>query len=128
LPKPTINNYTQSYKRKSIILSLLKARTFILPIAKPLATNPLLNAFIKAKRRLINTSCNKVIPNKTTSSDRKISITKADVHTSSISRPDNQNANECKTKYQIFLDNLFNKKKSNQPITSANIFGKVRVE
>ncbi len=128
MPKPTINKYTQSYKRKSTILLFLKSRIFILPIAKLLAINPLLNAFVKAKRCLINTSCNKVIPNKTTSSDRKISIAKADVHTSNFSRPASQNANECKTKYQIFLHNLFKKENKNKPITSANIFGKVRVE
>lgn len=114
MPKPTINKYTQSYKRKLTILLFLKGKIFILPIAKPLAINPLVNAFVKAKRRLINTSCNNIKPNKTTSSDRKISIAKADVHTSNFSRPDNQNANECKTKYQIFLHNLFKKNKTNQ--------------
>ncbi len=100
----------------------------ILPIAKPLAINPLLNAFVKAKRRLINTSCNNIKPNKTTSSDRKISIAKADVHTSNFSRPDNQNAKECKTKRKFLLYNSFKNKQTNKPITSANIFGNVRVE
>jgi hypothetical protein len=46
----------------------------------------------------MNTSCNRVKPNRTTSSDRKISIAKADVHTSDFSRPESQNAKECKTK------------------------------
>jgi hypothetical protein len=78
-------------------------RISILPIAKPLAINPLDKAFVKAKRRLINTSCNKIKPNKTTSSDRKISMAKADVHTSDFSRPDSQNANECKAKRNNFI-------------------------
>jgi len=113
LPKPTINNYTQSYINEFIIVK--KKRLLNLPIAKPLAINPLLNAFVKAKRCLIKTSCNKIKPNKTTSSDRKISIAKADVHTSNFSRPDNQNANECKTKIKFFyLHNSLKIKKTNQ--------------
>jgi hypothetical protein len=46
----------------------------------------------------MNTSCNRVKPNRTTSSDRKINIAKADVHTSDFSLPESQNAKECKTK------------------------------
>jgi hypothetical protein len=80
-------------------------------MAKPLAINPCTNAFVNVKRRLINTSCNKIKPNKTTSSDRKISIAKADVHTSIFSRPESQNANECKTIRRICLIKLLQRKK-----------------
>ena len=58
----------------------------------------------------MNTSNNKTKPSKITSSDRKINMAKAAVHTTDFSLPESQYAKECKTKI------------------SANIFGNVRVE
>ena len=55
-------------------------------------------------------------------------MAKADVHTSDFSRPESQNANECKTKIKSYSNSSIIKNNEDKPITSANIFGKVRVE
>jgi len=46
----------------------------------------------------MKTSCNKIKPNRTTNSDRKIKIANADDQTRDFFRPDSQYANVCKTK------------------------------
>lgn len=69
-----------------------------LPMAHPLAIKPLSKTFLNEYCRLIKTSCNKIKPNKITSSDRNTSIAKADVQTSAFSRLESQNENACKAK------------------------------